>query len=87
MDLFDLAIIAEITIFIAFLIFSFKLNKNIVNKIALATCFLCLLSLFGSFLIGGWDGMAVGILTGFIFAGALFGWLVSLIIFSIRKVS
>lgn len=88
MGLFDLATIAGVTLFITFLIFSFRLKKNTVNKIALSICLLCLLSLLGSiFLVGGWDGMAISILTGYIFAGMLFGWLMSLIIFSIRKVS
>ena len=88
MNLFDLALISGITLFIAFLIFSFRLKKNTVNKIALSICLLCLLSLLSSILlIGGWDGMAVAILTGYIFAGMFFGWLMSLIIFSIKDVS
>ena len=87
MELFDLAMLLGIAITIMFFIFSFKLKKNTVNKIALSICLLCLLSLLGSiFLIGGWDGRAVGILSGFIFTGALLGWLMSLIILSIRQV-
>ena len=88
MELFDLAMLLGIAITIMFFIFSFKLKKNTVNKIALSICLLCLLSLLSSILlIGGWDGMAVAILTGYIFAGMFFGWLMSLIIFSIKDVS
>ena len=87
MELFDLAMLLGIAITIMFFIFSFKLKKKTVNKIALSISLLCLLSLLGSiFLIGGWDGIAVGILSGFIFTGALLGWLMSLIILSIRQV-
>ena len=86
MDLFDLAFLLAGILILLFVIFSIQLTKKAVNFIALVILFVCTISLLGSiFFVGGWDGMAVGILTGSTFAGLVFGWLISLIIFSFRK--
>ena len=85
MNLFGLAFFLTATIILLFILGSFLLKKKTINLIALIILLFCIISVTGSFFVGGWDGMAIGILTGSAFTGLVFGWLFSLIIFALRK--